>query len=96
MKQRKFLITILSTISVMWVMHTLSKNFIVDPSFQGFLSKKDELPSDQMLWVLMIQLHIILAIMALLTGPLGIIKRLRLKSLTFIDGMVESMFYLLC
>jgi uncharacterized membrane protein len=83
MKQRKTLITILSIISVMWVMHTLSKNFVVDPSFQGFLSKKDELLSNQMLWVSMIRVHIILAIIALLTGPLGIIKRLRLRSLTF-------------
>ncbi|MBX8944107.1 DUF2306 domain-containing protein [Lysinibacillus sp. K60] len=83
MKQRKFLITILLIISGMWVMHTLTKNFVVDPSFQGFLSKKDELLSNQMLWVLMIRVHIILAIIALLTGPLGIIKRLRLKSLTF-------------
>ncbi|MDP1421455.1 DUF2306 domain-containing protein [Peribacillus simplex] len=83
MKQRKFLITILSIISVMWVMHTLSKNFVIDPSFQEFLSKKDELLSNQMLWILMIRVHIILAIIALLTGPLGIIKRLRLKSLTF-------------
>jgi uncharacterized membrane protein len=83
MKQRKTLITILSIISVMWVMHTLSKNFVVDPSFQGFLSKKDKLLSNQILWVLMIRVHIILAIIALLTGPLGIINRLRLKSLTF-------------
>lgn len=83
MKQRKFLITILLIISGMWVMHTLTKNFVVDPSFQGFLSKKDELLSNQMLWVMMIRVHIILAIIALLTGPLGIIKRLRLNSLTF-------------
>jgi uncharacterized membrane protein len=83
MKQRKLPITILTIISVMWVMHTLSKNFVVDPSFQKFLSKKDELPTNQMLWLLMIRVHIILAIITLLTGPLGIMKRLRLKSLTF-------------
>jgi uncharacterized membrane protein len=83
MKQRKLPITILTIISVMWVMHTLSKNFVVDPSFQKFLSKKDELPTNQMLWLLMIRVHIVLAIITLLTGPLGIMKRLRLKSLTF-------------
>ncbi|MGG1661117.1 DUF2306 domain-containing protein [Brevibacillus sp. NRS-1366] len=70
-------------ISIMWVLHTFSKNFLVDPTFQSFLSKKDQILANQSLWVFMIRAHIALAIVSLLTGPLGAIKRFRVKSLSF-------------
>ncbi|MGE1126355.1 DUF2306 domain-containing protein [Bacillus wiedmannii] len=108
MKRRKILIAILLIISILWVMHTLSKNFIIDPDFKRFLSKKDTLPSNQILWAMMIRIHIILAIIAMLSGPLGIIRRFRLKSpgfhrwngrvyvvsivLNFIPGLYVSFF----
>ncbi|GAA0349318.1 DUF2306 domain-containing protein [Bacillus horti] len=81
--KRKLLISALLFIAMMWVMHTLSKNFMVDPSFTSFLANKDVALSNQSLWTLMIQIHIGLAIIALITGPLGLIKRLRIKNLTF-------------
>ncbi|MED3553930.1 DUF2306 domain-containing protein [Cytobacillus praedii] len=70
-------------ISIMWVLHTLSKNFVIDPLFQRFLSNKDQLLMNQSLWIVMIRIHILLAVAALMTGPLGLIKRIRLKSLQF-------------
>lgn len=70
-------------IPLMWVLHTLSKNFVVDPDFQGFLSKKDELLANESLWVLMIRIHILLALISLITGPLGILKSIRARSLKF-------------
>ncbi|MFB5763655.1 DUF2306 domain-containing protein [Paenibacillus medicaginis] len=79
MRSRKALIITLSVIAVMWIFHTASKNFIVDPTFSKFLSKKDiKLPNID-LWVIMIRLHIVLAIVALITGPLGLSKRIRTK-----------------
>jgi len=80
MKSGKALAVILSVISFLWVMHTLSKNFMIDPDFTSFLSKKDVVLSDEYLWALMIRIHIILALIALLTGPIGLNKRLRAKS----------------
>lgn len=74
---------ILLIISIMWVLHTFSKNFMIDPTFQSFLSKKDQIIANQSLWVLMIRIHIALAIVSLLTGPLGVIKRFRVKSVKF-------------
>ncbi|WP_313802797.1 DUF2306 domain-containing protein [Cytobacillus sp.] len=70
-------------IPIIWVLHTLSKNFIIDPLFQRFLSNKDQFLMNQSLWILMIRIHILLAVAALMTGPLGLIKRIRLKSLQF-------------
>ncbi len=70
-------------IAIMWVLHTLSKNFMVDPTFEKFISRKDQILTDQSLWVLMIRIHILLAIISLLTGPLGVMKRIRIKSIKF-------------
>ncbi|MFC3773829.1 DUF2306 domain-containing protein, partial [Paenibacillus sp. GCM10012303] len=57
--------------------HTFSKNFILDPNIQSFLSKKDQVIAKESLWVLMIRIHIALALIALLTGPIGILARIR-------------------
>lgn len=70
-------------ITIMWVLHTLSKNFIIDPLFQRFLSNKEEYLMNQSLWFVMIRIHILLAIVALITGPLGLIQRVHSKSLHF-------------
>ncbi|MFD2046552.1 DUF2306 domain-containing protein [Ornithinibacillus salinisoli] len=70
-------------ISLMWVLHTFSKNFMVDPTFASFISKKDQLLANESLWMLMIRVHIMLAIISLITGPLGIIKSIRAKSIKF-------------
>ncbi len=82
-KNKKIRGMLILIIPFLWVLHTLSKNFLVDPTFQGFLSKKDILLENESLWVLMIRIHILLAIISLVTGPLGIVKRIRVKSLTF-------------
>ncbi|RKJ63511.1 DUF2306 domain-containing protein [Butyricicoccus sp. 1XD8-22] len=71
------------TISIMWMLHTFSKNFIVDPQFEKFISRKDQILTDHNLWISMIRIHILLAIIALITGPLGVIKAIRDKSRNF-------------
>lgn len=70
-------------ISILWVLHTLSKNFMIDPTFEKFISRKDQILPDPSMWTLMIRFHILLALIALLTGPLGVIKRIRVKSIHF-------------
>ncbi len=80
MRSRKGLVISLSVIAVMWNLHTTSKNFMVDPTFSTFLSNKEiELPNEK-LWIVMIQLHIALAIIALITGPLGLSRAMRMKN----------------
>lgn len=79
MRSRKGLVISLSVIAVMWILHTTSKNFMVDPTFSTFLWNKEiELPNEK-LWIVMIQLHIALAIIALITGPLGLSRAMRMK-----------------
>lgn len=81
MKQKASIIIFI--ISMMWVLHTFSKNFMVDPQFEKFISRKDLTLTDHNLWISMIRIHILLAIISLITGPLGIIKAIRDKSRNF-------------
>lgn len=80
---KKFFRVTIVLIAVMWVLHTFSKNFIVDPGFEKFISRKDQILANESLWVTMIRIHILLAILSLLTGPLGVIKKIRVKSIKF-------------
>ncbi|WP_313804274.1 DUF2306 domain-containing protein [Cytobacillus sp.] len=80
---KKFIQTAILIISILWVFHTFSENFMVDPSFEKFISRKDLILTDKLLWTIMIRIHIVLAIFSLLTGPLGVIKRIRVKSNNF-------------
>lgn len=75
-------ITIL-IIPIMWVLHTFSKNFMIDPAFEKFISNKELILADPSLWIFMIRIHILLAILSLLTGTLGVIRRIRVKSIRF-------------
>ena len=81
MKQKAGILILI--ISVMWMLHTFSKNFMVDPQFEKFISKKDQILTDYNLWISMIRIHILLAIISLITGPLGVIKAIRDKSRNF-------------
>ncbi len=79
MKNRKTIMITMSIIAFMWIMHTVSKNFMVDPQFTSFLSNKvAELPNEN-IWIVMIRIHIILAIIALITGPIGLSRTIRKK-----------------
>lgn len=70
-------------ISFMWVFHTFSKNFMADPNLEKFIARKDQILTNESLWLWMIRLHISLAIISLVTGPLGMIKAIRTRSRTF-------------
>lgn len=78
---KKMIKLFLVFISIMWVFHTFSKNFMVDPTFEKFISKKDQILTNKALWIWMIRIHITLAIIALITGPLGVMKAIRVKSI---------------
>lgn len=78
---KKMIKLFLVFISIMWVFHTFSKNFMVDPTFEKFISKKDQILTNKVLWIWMIRIHITLAIIALITGPLGVMKAIRVKSI---------------
>ncbi|MBT2733514.1 DUF2306 domain-containing protein [Bacillus sp. ISL-7] len=80
---KKVIKVILVFISIMWVIHTFSKNFIVDPTFEKFISRKDQILTNESLWILMIRIHISLALISLITGPLGVMKAIRVKSSSF-------------
>lgn len=80
---KKLILIMVMFIPFMWILHTLSKNFIIDPTFAKFISKKDQTLPDISLWIWMIRIHILLAVISLLTGPLGVVKRLRVKSIQF-------------
>ncbi|MFS0645754.1 DUF2306 domain-containing protein [Siminovitchia sp. 179-K 8D1 HS] len=80
---KKFIWITIPFFALMWVLHTFSKNFMVDPSLETFISRKDQILADESLWLLMIRIHISLAIISLMTGPLGAIKAIRAKSSSF-------------
>lgn len=82
-EKTKILVIGLFIIAFMWIMHTLSKNFMVDPNFEKFLKKKDAIISNPTVWAVMLRIHIVLAVIALLTGPVGMMKGLRNKRLLF-------------
>ncbi|MCJ7841625.1 DUF2306 domain-containing protein [Lederbergia sp. NSJ-179] len=80
---KKFIQIAILIIPILWVFHTFSKNFVVDPTFEKFIFRKGLVLTDTSLWIIMIRIHILLAIISLLTGPLGVIKRVRVKSIKF-------------
>ncbi|MEK4905831.1 DUF2306 domain-containing protein [Niallia sp. FSL M8-0099] len=80
---KRFIRIAILIIPSLWILHTLSKNFMVDPTFEKFISRKDLILTNKSLWIVMIRIHILLAIIALFTGPLGVIKRIRIKSIKF-------------
>jgi uncharacterized membrane protein len=69
---------ILFIIAIAWFGHTFSKNFIVDPQFTKFLAHKDYLKlGEDWVWVLTLRIHILLALIALLSGPIAFLKKTR-------------------
>lgn len=70
----------LFVVAAMWVLHTFSKNFIVDPNFKKFLLEKNESLFDWT-WFVALRTHIVLALVALLVGPFGFVERLRKRNI---------------
>lgn len=82
MKRKSLLWLVPVLISFMWIMHTLTKNFMTDPELLKFLAQKAKPIADRSLWLLMIRVHIILAVISLVTGPIGAVRRIRAKSVS--------------
>lgn len=79
-KNGSWLIYPLFFIALMWALHTLTKNFMTDPEFSKFLMYKTiGVGFDQELWTVLIRVHILLAVTAILAGPLGFVKKIRVK-----------------
>lgn len=64
----------------MWIMHTLTKNFLTDPDFVKLIAAKPSFTADRMLWLFMLRAHIVLAVVSLLAGPIGAIRGIRSRS----------------
>ena len=77
---KRILIGALFFISFAWLLHTFSKNFIVDPMFSKFLSDKT-IPINQDIWFIFLRIHIVLALVSLLTGPFGFVYKIREKKI---------------
>ncbi|SDD65693.1 Predicted membrane protein [Paenibacillus sp. UNCCL117] len=70
----------LSVIALMWITHTLTKNFVSDPAFAKLIALKESFTADRSLWLFMLRAHILLAIVSLVTGPIGAIRKIRQQS----------------
>ena len=63
-------------VAASWVMHTVLRNFVVDPNFEKLLlGKSGFVPTHT--WLFVLRLHIVLAVVALLAGALNLVGRLR-------------------
>jgi len=79
-KKHSVAIWLLSAAAFMWIMHTLTKNFVSDPSFVKLLAVKDSFNADRALWFFMLRAPIVLAVVSLVTGPIGTIRKVRQHS----------------
>ncbi|GAA3406159.1 DUF2306 domain-containing protein [Paenibacillus hodogayensis] len=79
MRTRNTVIVVLALMACMWIMHTVTKNFVTDPDFLKFLSHKDRPVPDPELFRTMLRVHIGLAVVSLVTGPIGTIRRIRVQ-----------------
>lgn len=77
---RKLGIVLIFFVALAWTGHTFSKNFIVDPDFTRFLEHKGSfaLAKDK-IWTFFLRMHIILSLLALLSGPIAFLKSSRKK-----------------
>ena len=78
---RKIAFPLVLFVSIMWVLHTVTKNFVVDPQLGDFLSMKSDEPSNKQLWIVTIRFHIAFAVIALITGPIALSRKIRIKLL---------------
>lgn len=80
-EQKNTTAILLSVVALMWIMHTLTKNFVSDPDFDKLIAAKEVFTADPPLWLFMLRAHIVLAVVSLLTGPIGVIRKIRQKSI---------------
>ncbi|WP_245954391.1 DUF2306 domain-containing protein [Paenibacillus flagellatus] len=80
-KETKVAAILLSVVALMWIMHTLTKNFVSDPGFVKLIEAKDSFTADRWLWTFMLRAHIALAVVSLVTGPIGSLRNVRTKSI---------------
>ncbi|MEF3305042.1 DUF2306 domain-containing protein [Paenibacillus sp. GYB003] len=74
------MVVVFVVVSLMWMMHTITKNFVSDPEFAKLIAAKESFAADRGLWMFLLRAHIILAVISLLAGPIGAIRGIRLKS----------------
>jgi uncharacterized membrane protein len=73
----------LAVAAFLWIMHTITKNFVSDPEFVKLLAARDSFAADPSVWLFMLRAHILLAVVSLVTGPIGAIRRFRRKSIAW-------------
>jgi len=73
----------LAVVAFLWILHTITKNFVTDPEFVKLIDARDAFAADPSAWLLMLRAHILLAVVSLVTGPIGAIRRFRLQSVAW-------------
>lgn len=82
-KRKNTTAILLSVVALIWIMHTLTKNFAADPDFGKLIATKELFTANRSLWLFMLRAHIELAVVSLLTGPIGTIRKIRKKSIAW-------------
>ncbi|MFD0677018.1 MULTISPECIES: DUF2306 domain-containing protein [unclassified Paenibacillus] len=82
-EKKTAVVIVFAVVSFMWVAHTLTKNFVSDPGFNQLLAARDAFTADRPLWTFMLRSHIVLAVIALITGPVGTIRAIRQKAIAW-------------
>lgn len=82
-KEKNGVVILLSVVALMWIMHTVTKNFVSDPEFIKLLATRDSFTADRALWLFMLRAHIVLAIVSLITGPVGMLRNIRTRSIAW-------------
>jgi len=78
MRYKTFFLTLLFFVSFGWIFHNLAKNFGYDANFSKFLAHKTG-EWNETLWPIFVRIHIVLAVISLIAGPLGFVKRFRVR-----------------
>ncbi|WP_019535262.1 DUF2306 domain-containing protein [Paenibacillus ginsengihumi] len=92
MNKRKTLYGLLAGVTILFILHSLVKNYIVDPGAEGFLSHKTGLKRELNLpvWLNVMYVHVAFACIAMASGLLNFSNRIFEKSRTFhrVNGYV--------
>lgn len=83
MKKRKWLYGALAGISFIFIVYALADNFIFDPEAKQFLSHKTGLRRElkPAVWLNVMRIHVALACIAMATGLINFLKRVRDRSI---------------
>ncbi|WYT58663.1 hypothetical protein MHH28_06415 [Paenibacillus sp. FSL K6-1217] len=99
MKKSKSLYLLLACVSILFILHTLVKNYWIDPGASGFLSHKTGLKRELNLpvWLNVMYVHVAFACVAMASGLINFSNRILEKSypISYTIGVYGSIALLL-